>query len=158
MYGSPSGVAAYCRFLTNSGVFTSSTNPTLANVETWLKQVSVMLDSAMNIQGFITPLKSTEAVEAASLIVEQIVADMSKGANSTGRFFSEKTLNSGVSMWQMIAEDLAAWVETMAPGLEQMGVERGDTNLNAIGYQDEAFPIFQRDGFGNAFTDWKARR
>lgn len=116
-----------------------------------------MLDSALSVQGFVVPLENEAAVNSASVIVEQIVADMAKGANSTGRFFAEKTLNNGMSMWKMIADDIQAWVDMVAPGLEEMGAERGDTNANTIGYKsgETAFPIFQRDAYGNKFTDWR---
>lgn len=157
-YGNATGVGAYCRNLTASGVFTSSTNPTLSSIENWLDQLSAMLDSALSVQGFVVPLENGEAVNAASVIIEQLVADMAKGANSTGRFFAEKTLNNGMSMWKMIADDLLAWVNMMAPGLEEMGAERGDTGGNTFGYKtgDTAFPIFQRNAFGNTFTDWES--
>lgn len=156
-YGNALGVGAYCRNLASSGTFTTTTNPTLSTVENWLEQISAMLDSALSTQGFVVPLENGNAVNAASVIVEQLVADMAKGANSTGRFFAEKTLNNGMSMWKMIADDLLAWVEMMAPGLEEMGAERGDTNINTIGYKsgDTEYPIFQRDAYGNKFTDWR---
>lgn len=157
MYGSPAGVAAYCRNLASSGNWTTSTNPTLATVTSWLEQISAMLDSALSVQGFVVPLTNEKAVQAASLIVEQIVADMAKGANSTGRFFAEKTLNNGMSMWKMIGDDIQAWVDNIAPGLEEMGAERGDTSANTIGYKsgETDYPIFQRDAYGNKFTDWR---
>jgi hypothetical protein len=155
MYGNAQGVGAYCRNLASAGSFTASTNPTLSAVESWLEQISSMLDSALAVQGFVVPLVNENAVNSVTAIVEQIVADMAKGANSTGRFFAEKTLKSGTSMWQTITDDLNAWVVMMAPGLEGMGAERGDTSANTIGYAEDAFPIFQRDGFGNTFTDWE---
>lgn len=154
MYGSALGVASYCRSITSSGVFTTSTHPTLSSVQSWLEQISAMLDSILASQGFKTPLENDNAVQAATTVVEQTVADMAKGANSTGRFFTDKALQNGQSMWQTIATDLASWVEIMAPGLEQMGAERASTSANTIGHHDEAYPIFQRDGFGNKFTDW----
>lgn len=156
-YGNALGVGGYCRNLASSGAFTTSTNPSVGTVETWLEQISAMLDSALAVKGFVVPMTNPNAVNAAAVIVEQIVADMAKGANSTGRFFADKALESGRSMWAMIAEDMLAWVEMMAAGLEEMGAARGDTNENTIGYKtgDIAFPIFQRDAYGNKFTDWQ---
>lgn len=158
MYGSAVGVGSYCRTLSSQGVFTTSSNPTLSAVESWLTQISAMLDSVLRVEGFVTPLTQETAVSMSTVIVEMIVADMAKGANSTGRFFSEKSLDSSQTMWRTIVDDLTAWVAAMASGLEELGAERGDTNKNTIGYKDgdNAFPIFQREGFGNTFTDWGA--
>ena len=159
-YGTIAGVAAYCGMYTLNGQFTNATIPTLTSVENWLTQVSAMLNTALAKQGFVTPLTETNAVNAATAIVEQLVSDIAKGANNTGRFFSEKSLKSGVSFWRVITSDLNNWVEEYAPGLEENGAERGDANVFTIGFRDQdrsgesVAPIFQRTGFGNTFEDW----
>lgn len=159
-YGTVAGVAAYCGVYTSNGTFSNTTNPTITTVENWLTQVSALLDTALAIHGFTNPLTETKAVNAATSIVEQLVSDVAKGANNTGRFFSENMIKSGVSFWRVITNDLNDWVEQYAPGLEENGAARGDSNQFSIGYraQDEAgddvHPIFQRKGFGNHFENW----
>lgn len=159
-YGTAPGVAAYCRVYTSNGEFTTTTQPTLAAVTNWLTQVSSMADTALGTQGFVTPITDTEAVSVVTMIVEQLVSDLAKAANNTGRFFSENSLKSGVSFWKKIAEDLNGWAEMYAPGLEELGAARGDSNLMSMGYRsedeagDEIDPIFQRKAFGNTFQNW----
>lgn len=159
-YGTAAGVASYCTVYTKNGAWDNTTRPTLLTVEGWLTQVSHMLDVALGAQGFVTPLTDTEAVSAATMIVEQLVSDLAKGANNTGRFFSENALKSGVSFWKVITTDINNWVEMYAPGLEELGAQRGDANVFNIAAReydeagDAVNPIFQRKGFGNTFQNW----
>ena len=155
-YGSASGVGSYCRTLASVGVFTQTTNPTLSAVQSWLDQISSMLDNALSASGFVTPLENETAIYNASIIVEMTVADMAKGANSTGRFFTDKMLEGGQSMWSQIASDMKSWVELMSSGLEAMGVDRSSDAPNTVAFKegDTSFAIMQRNGFGNTFTDW----
>jgi len=159
-YGTVAGVAAYCGPYTNNGAFTNTTVPTIVTVENWITQLSAMLDTALAIQGFTNPLTETKGVNAATAIIEQLASDLVKGANNTGRFFSENALKSGVSFWRVITNDLNSWVEMYAPGLEENGAARGDANVFAIGYRetdnagDSTNPIFQRKAFGESFQNW----
>ena len=159
-YGTASGVAAYCGVYTLSGEFTDKTNPRLVTVENWLDQVSALMDTSLASQGFVVPLTETNAVNAATSIVEQLVSDLAKGANNTGRFFSENALKNGVSFWRIITRDIDDWVAQYAPGLEENGANRNSAEKNEFGFRDAdesgetLFPIFQRKGFGNRFQDW----
>jgi hypothetical protein len=165
-YGTVEGVAALARTWTTSDTFLDAdvyqdgTNPSLTTVVNWIDQVSAILNLALAKYGFTVPITTTRGVLAASSVIEQIVADLAAYANSKGRFMTDKYSKSGISIWRAIREDLDAWVLEYAPGLEQDGAARSASNMDEIGFRstdnsgDPTFPIFQRDGFGNAFTDW----
>lgn len=168
-YGSVQGVAALARAWTNDGEFLDgdlyedSTNPSLTTVVDWIDQTSAILNTALAKYGFAVPITQATAVMAAASIVEQLVADMANYANSTGRFFSQRFIDSGYSVWRTIRNDIDAWVLEYAPGLESLGVPRTESNVDKIGFRshddagDETFPIFQRKGFGNVFDNWTKR-
>ncbi len=159
-YGTASGVAAYVGVFTASGSFTTATKPTLAQVEAWIDQVSALLNTALAQRGFTVPMTQVDAVLAAKSTVEQLVSDLASAANSSGRFFSERFLEKGVSNWAIIRNDISAWVEEYASGLEELGVSRGSPEATEIGFRNSdaggnaTHPIFQRKQFGNDFTNW----
>lgn len=167
-YGTPEGVAALAMTWTSDGewldatIYVDATNPSLETVITWIDQVSAMLNTALENQGFQTPLTVPRSILAASHIVEGIVSDLARYVNQKGRFFSDKFAASGVSLWQTIRNDLKEWALEYAPGLESDGNPRPNTSIK-IGVRshdengNEMFPIFQRDAFGNRFTDWSKK-
>lgn len=159
-YGTAAGVAAYVGVFTAAGSFTTATKPTLANVEAWIDQVSALLNTALAKRGFTVPLTQADAVLGARSIVEQLVSDLAQAANSSGRFFSERNLERGVSNWNIVRNDISAWVEEYASGLEELGETRGAPEATDIGFRGSdagghaTSPIFQRKQFGNDFTNW----
>lgn len=159
-YGTAAGVAAYVGVFTIAGSFTTATQPTLAQVEAWINQVSALLNTALAKRGFTVPLTQADAILGAVSLVEQLVSDLVQAANSSGRFFSEKNLERGVSNWNIIRNDIANWVEEYASGLEELGQSRGASESTTIGFRSTdagghaTHPIFQRKQFGNDFTNW----
>jgi hypothetical protein len=159
-YGTAAGVASYVGVYTVSGAFTTASNPTLANVESWIDQISALLNTALAKRGFTVPLTQADAVLAAKSLVEQLVSDLAHAANSSGRFFSERFLERGVSHWYAIRQDISNWVEEYAAGLEELGESRGAPTATEIGFRatdnsgQRTDPIFQRKGFGNRFDNW----
>jgi len=166
-YGTPEGVAALARAWTDdgdwidpSGIYVEGTNPTLTNIVKWIDQVSAILNTALAKYGFVTPIAQSDAKQDADSIVEQLVADMANYANSTGRFFSQRFIDSGYSVWRTIRNDIDDWVLKYAAGLEALGVPRQASSTDEIGFRgtdevgDETFPVFQRKGFGNQFENW----
>jgi hypothetical protein len=165
-YGTIEGVAALARTWTENNTFADETiyavgtNPELHSVISWLNEVSAMLDVALGKYGFVVPLSSTAGRLSAKSIVEQITADIVKYVNNQGRFFSERFVDSGMSVWKAIRTDLDLWVLEFAPGLANAGETQHSSDIDAIGFSDhdesgeKMFPIFQRKGFGNTFDDW----
>lgn len=165
-YGTVAGVAALARTWTVDDTFVDRTvyeegsNPQLTTVVNLIDQVSSMLDLALGKYGFVTPLVSVAGRLSARSIVEQIVADMVKYVNNQGRFFSQRFVDNGQSVWRAIRSDLDAWVVEFGPALEGAGETQNASDIDSIGYRDSdeqgdpTFPIFQRKQFGNQFTDW----
>jgi hypothetical protein len=84
-YGTAAGVAAYVGVFTASGVFSTATKPTLLQVESWIDQVSALLNTALAKRGFTVPITQADAVLAAKSLVEQLTSDLAQAANSSGR-------------------------------------------------------------------------
>lgn len=159
-YGSVAEVAALTARYLSGGTYTTTTRPTLAQVEKFIDNASATLNVMLANVGFSIPITQTDAKAACNEIVIEVVADLCHAANSTGRFFTDRALERGMNPMKAIREDIAAWVEMQAPGLEALGATRSSSLLNGIAFRDtdesgaETFPIFQRSGFSNTFTDW----
>jgi hypothetical protein len=160
-YGTEAGVAALARRHTTSGVFDATTNPTYVTVTGWLAQVSAMVNIALSTNGFTTPITDADITPALDGFVNSLVADLAAGANSAGRFYSERMLETGVSPMKVIKNDIAAWVADNVQGFIALGVARVNSpEMGSILFRDtdesgsEISPIFQRKGFGNTFQDW----
>lgn len=126
-YGTAAGVAGYTRVYTNSGVYDTTSNPTLANVEAWVNQVSSIANAALASAGFTTPVTQSDCVLMLVGLVEQSCADLCHAARSSGRFFSERALNSNLSAMGQLRKEIYDWVEMNAKGMEDLGAARRDT-------------------------------
>ena len=164
-YGTAAGVAQYATIYTIAGVFTAATNPTEQTVVNWIDQLSETFNAALGAYGFATPVTNARAVTILKSTVEQLAGDLCQAANSAGRFFTDKALQSGVSPWVAVQKNIFEWAKMYASGLEQLGASRSvNSNEYAIGHLgagplgQPVFPIFQRDGFGNSFTDWESQQ
>ncbi len=161
-YGTAFGVSVRCGQYVDasSGQFTTTTHPTLTQVETFLNQVSGLMNTALSKAGFAVPVSQADAVQAITGIVEEYAADLVLATGMQGRFYSESFQRSGKSRINVMADEINAWVESAAPGLAELGVPQGDTNVYAIGYRDhdeagdEVVPLFQRKAFGETTKDW----
>lgn len=86
-YGSTNEVAALVpRYANADNVFTATTRPSLAQVETWLTQVSAVLDAYLATKGYSTPITATDLNAAMDLFVAEEVASIAEGVNGSGRF------------------------------------------------------------------------
>lgn len=127
-YGSAEGVAALARVHTDNGefidpdVYIEGTNPTLTQVQTWLEEVSTYVDLALGSEGFEIPVTQESAVKALNGIVNALVSDLVHAANSSGRFFTERMLESGKTPMAIINADIISWVTAHTDGLVAMGV------------------------------------
>jgi len=160
-YGSAAEVAALSQMWTASGVFSTTTRPTLAQVESFIDQISGIMNIALSKQGFSIPITQEDAVMAIKSITNQLVSDLVQAANSSGRFFTDRALAAGISPLMMIRREISDWVLDQATGLVNLGVPQvGSTSTDYIGFRDtddggdSIQPIFQRKGFGNVFQDF----
>jgi hypothetical protein len=165
-YGTIDGVAALAKTWTRDGTFIDTeayvegTNPDNLTVVHWIDQISAMLNTALAKHGFKVPLTTDRSKLVAQSIVEQLTADLVKYVNNQGRFFSQRYLDSGQSVWRTVRNDLDLWVLEFSAGLAEAGEIQGTTNIDEVGFRntdesgDLTFPIFQRSAFGNRFQDW----
>jgi hypothetical protein len=154
-YGTVAGVAAFCRIYTNAGSFDGTTIPTLTQVEGFIDQTSALLNSSLAGQGFAIPIVQADAKLACDGIVNQLVSDLSHAANTAGRFFSERSLAGGLSVWAQVRKEIDEWVSDSATGLSALGASRRVESALTIGFRDgddngdAVEPIFARDQYGS---------
>lgn len=162
-YGTAADVAAFTSIYTDTTthLYTTATIPTLANVESWIDQVSAIMNSALAAQGFVIPVTQADSVLSIKSFIVEAVADLSHAANSAGRYYTDAALQRGDSPMTGVRRSILTWVEMFANGLAELGAARsGETSMGDIGFRDTdnrgnaTSPIFQRDGFGNTFQDW----
>lgn len=159
-YGSATGVAALTPRFTTDGFFDLDTRPTLAQVETWLDQVSAVVNVLLAEQGIAIPVTQADAVQALAVLIENAVSDLVLAANSSGRFYSERALQSGRSPMLIIQDEMTAWIVSHVQGLVSMGVGvksgagRQIITRGADNNGRRVPPLTSRRGFGETYKDW----
>jgi hypothetical protein len=119
-YGSVGQVQIMASTWTDDGVFTTTTNPSIAEVAAWLDEVSAQFDIALGSHQFVFPVMqsvSPTAYKAIGKYIVDLVADLCNWKNSSGRFFTEKLMERGVTPMAAILKDINNWIETNADGL-----------------------------------------
>ena len=155
-YGESSDVAALVSRYRDKSVsappdFGAATNPNKGVVENLINQVSAMLNAQLRALGFTTPLTTDEGTEMMVLFVSQEVASIVEGINGSGRF--GPSAKNQQARFQLIAQDTKGYLESIAPGLQELGETRARSGLQGIAHQTdettgEPFdPIFARDQF-----------
>jgi len=130
-YGSAAGVGGLSALWADSNrTFTTLTTPTLAQVNTWLDEVSSVLDSALADEGFVTPITVAGIVKELDLLVNGITKDLVDYSHGSGRFFSERAIEVGVSPFMTVDKELHAWVKRKAVGFELQGATKVGTGRN----------------------------
>jgi len=160
-YGLATGVASYVpRYANASATFdNTTTRPKLTQIETFIDQISSLVNAILASNGFHTPIAQADVKLAITIFVEQEVAAIAEGINGSGRF-GPTTKTPNKSRFQIIMEDISAFILEHADGFENLGAERDQPTgmeiltrgVDAAG--KESFPIFQREAFGNVFENW----
>lgn len=152
-YGSVAGVAVLAHRYTSGGTFDVTTNPPASAVTAWLGEVSSMVNLALASRGFATPITDADVTPAIDGFVNAMAADLVHAANSTGRFYSERALENGVSPIKVINNDVIAWVDSMAHGLELLGASRSAQAVNVVSSvsNPQYLRVVVED---NSITDW----
>jgi len=162
-YGSAADVAALTDLYTDATtkLYTSSTIPTLNQVENWINEISALINTALAGAGFIIPINQVDAVLAIKGFVIEAATDLAHAANSAGRYFTDTALERGITPRAAIRKSVLEWVETFADGLDALGASRSSTTgAGEIGFRsadnsgNATFPLFQREAFGDTFQDW----
>ena len=127
MYGSAAGVAALSAMWTNNGSFLddgpseTATKPSASQVETWLEQVSAMLDTALADEGFETPVTESTVTPELDMLVNGIVVDLVAYSHKTGRYYTTKNLDGSISPFIAIDKEVHEWVKRKTLGLRNKG-------------------------------------
>jgi len=159
-YGTAAGVASYVpRYANGSATFDGTTRPKLTQIESFIDQISSLVNAILASNGFHTPITQADVKLAITIFVEQEVAAIAEGINGSGRF-GPTTKTPNKSRFQIIMEDISAFILEHADGFENLGAERDQPTgmeiltrgVDAAG--KESFPIFQREAFGNVFENW----
>lgn len=126
-YGTQEQVATMASTWTDDGEWGEYSNPTLPEVEDWLDQVSAEFNIALGSHFFVFPVTeedSPNAYKTISRYVVNIVADLCNFKNSSGRFFTEKAVERGITPMAAIKKDMNNWIEMNAEGLIADGVQQ----------------------------------
>lgn len=156
-YGTAAGVAAYVKRFTSSGSFTTGTVPTLAQVGTWITQVSAQVNILLATEGFTIPVVQEDCVALLTSFVETEVAERVKAVNGMGRFVNEKEKRSTL---RIIADDAADFIESNKAGFAGLGALQEIGSLGDIQTRstdnagDDVHPIFQRKMFQGSNRNW----
>ena len=160
-YGDAGGIAALTpRFADVSGVFTTTTRPTLAHVDELIVQVSAVVDTILARHGFCIPVDNVTMLSSLEFFVNEQVASIVEGINGSGRFGPTAKQPHRKGRHALIMEDVSSYIEMNEIGFERMGACRNETNIEGIGYRqldnsgDLVTPLFQRKGHGNTVRDW----
>jgi len=127
MYGTQEQVATMASTWTDDGEWGEYSNPTLLEVEDWLDQVSAEFNIALGSHFFVFPVNSStspNAYKTISKYVVNLVADLCNWKNSSGRFFTEKLVERGITPMAAIQKDMNNWIEMNSNGLVADGVEQ----------------------------------
>src|SRR5688572_12029741 len=86
-YGSAAGVESYVpRYANGSATFDANTRPKLAQIESFLDQISSLVNAILASNGFKVPITQADAKLAITIFIEQEVAAIAEGINGSGRF------------------------------------------------------------------------
>lgn len=158
MYGSADHVAKLVpQHATPAGRFDESTTPSLATVEAELEQTSALLDVMLASLGFDTPVTNSTAALMLDGFVNKTVAEVVKAIRGGGRF-GPGVKEGRKTLVGYVMEEVRSFVESVAEGLEGVGVSRSmDPLTGGFSYRatDErgysVSPLFQRAEFGDLF-------
>ena len=160
-YGTAAGVGKLVpkRATADGDTFDNVTSPLLVSVETWLNQVSGIVNTMLRQEGLAIPIAQADAKLAFDMFVQDEVAAIVEGVNGSGRF-GPTASDKGKSRFVIIMEDVKMFIAEYATGLERLGVTQSEPI--SIGYldQDESgdpvIPMFQREAYGYKDIEWDA--
>ena len=148
-YGTVLQVAALAPLYATSpnGTFSSSTRPTLTQVETFIDQVSATLNLLLAAQGFDIPVTQADAVMALAGFVVLEVVSLVEYANGAGPFIVEASQLRASTPSRIILKDAEAFIAAHAVGLEALGVTRSRSLAFGLDAED-IDPLWSTDWSG----------
>ena len=161
------GTAAHVASLTPrfadaaTGLFTTTTRPTLAAVETKIAQLSAMIDVILAENGYTVPITDADVTPMLDAFVEEQTASMVFQTNGSLVQGPITTSNGAViGWWSYMTREVKNFLDTVVNGLERMGATRSSDIASSISYRDtdstgtSIVPLFQRKAYGNVVKDW----
>lgn len=149
------------RLAGTGGAFSTSTKPTLAQVEGYVNQISAMVNAILATAGFSIPVRQADILLALAFFVEEEVASICEGINGSGRFGPTAKPSGGKGRYALLMDDVVAFINGQADGFELMGADRPNLASSMIGFRDTdnagaaTYPLFTRQSFsgGDTFFD-----
>lgn len=153
-YGSVDGVAVQARRFTNAAsTFDDSTHPSHEQVETWINEISSMVNTMLNNHNIDTPITDAELVTMLGSFVNSEVAAMVNGVNGAGRLGPSSKTVQQIGIYGAIQYDIQTFIDKNVVGIARMGATRESPVSRILTRQfdedgNETFPMFSRDSFG----------
>jgi hypothetical protein len=123
-YGSVAAIEALTPQYTANGAFTATTRPARVQVETFIDQVSALINTLLAAQGFTIPITQIDAKRAVDSFVTLEVASFVEYANGAGPWIADASQMRASSPSRIVLKDAEAFIASQALGLEAMGAER----------------------------------
>ena len=125
-YGSVAEVEALVPYYATAtgNTFSTSTRPTLAQVEKFIDRVSGILNIILTNEGFSIPVSQATAKLALDDFVVTWTVAYTHSANRAGPFSPEKREVRGELSFRAIMDEAKSFVKEFSRGLEWLGVTR----------------------------------
>jgi len=160
-YGSTAGVASIApRYADGSGdtlAFTTTTRPTILQVEAFIDQVSGMVNAMLAEAGLTIPVTDNDVRNVLDLFVNMEAGLLCDASNGSGRLIPNEFGRGGG--FKVLIDDIKAFITANAAGFERLGAARAYSATSGMSYRDvdnagnDVSPIFQRGNFNNIFDD-----
>jgi hypothetical protein len=150
--------------------FSTSTRPTLAQVELYCNQISSLLNAMLAEAGFTIPVTQADAKLALDFFVDQEVAAIAEGINGSGRFGPTNKSANAKGRFALLVADAEDFIKSNMAGFERLGAARSYSATAGLAFRDtdnrgkDVHPMFSREqykhqggaggGPSNDFIDW----
>ena len=148
-YGSALGIASRVPRWVNKTTLTfdANTNPTITQVETFIDEVSALMNVYLSELNVDIPISQADVLKVMNMFVNDEVASIVLGVHGSGRFAPKagKSAGSGESRFVRILKDFQEFIKTNQYGLEKLGVNIGTTLQALSSYDPNVKPLLSRD-------------
>lgn len=159
-YGSVAEVMALTKRYTAAGSYTSTTRPTLNEVEEFIDRVSALLNVCLAKNWFSVPVTAEIPKLALDHFVVAQAAELCHYANGQGALIPGRNDIRPATPFEIIQHACEKFIDKEANGLENLGAVKTRANTYGLGYRgtDDSGgnidPPFQMKQFGNQNIDW----
>ena len=159
-YASVADIEARVPQYTSSGTFGTGTRPTATQVESFIDDVSSLVNALLAEAGFAIPVSQADAKRVLDLFVADEASAMVEGVHRAGRFAPGNEELRSQSRFTVVMNDAASFIERHAEGLELLGATRSRSLTEGLAYRSEdaagdtILPWFGRKQFDNEMIDF----